>query len=276
MLHDKHPLDKSLCVNALLSAVSSTKASFAMDTYHIVEIIKILQNDPSTDPDDLFRVEWAYLPLLDQQSGTSPKLLENRLASDPAFFCEVIRLIYRSQNEDKSAKEFSEQDKVIATNAWRLLHEWQAPPGTQTDGPFSREQFLRWLEKTREICAKSGHLDVAHLHIGQVLYYSPPDYQGLWIDQVVAEALNGKDAEKMRNGFQTEAFNSRGFHYVDPTGKLERELAEKYRQRAEEIENAGYQRFAVTLRSLSESYDLEADRVIIEYAHTKPPSGDVV
>ncbi|MDO8141082.1 MAG: hypothetical protein Q6358_06240 [Candidatus Brocadiales bacterium] len=265
MLYDKQPLDKSRSVKALLAAVSSTEPSYTMDAYHIVEIIKALQNDPGTDLEDLFRVEWAYLPLLDRNHDASPKLLENRLASDPAFFCEVIRLIYRSKKEDKSEKEPNERDKAIATNAWRLLHEWRTPPGTQLDGSFSREQFTQWLEYTKKACAESGHLEVALTHVGQVLFYCPPDPQGLWIDQTAADALNGKDAEKMRDGFRMEVFNSRGVHWVDPNGKPERELAEQYRQKGDDVENAGYQRFAATLRSLSESYDCDAERIVAEH-----------
>jgi hypothetical protein len=265
ILHDKQPLDKSRSVQSLLAAVSSTEPSYEMDAYHIVEIIKALQDDPDTDPEDLFRVEWAYLPLLDRHSGASPKLLENRLASDPVFFCEVIRLIYRSKKKDKSEKEPSEQNKSIATNAYRLLREWQTPPGIQPDGTFSSEQFTQWIEQTKETCAESGHLEVALTHIGQVLIYCPPDPQGLWIDQTVASALNARDDEEMRNGFHLELFNSREAHVVDPTGKPERELAEQYRQKANEVENAGYQRFAVTLRSLSESYDRDADRIVAEH-----------
>jgi len=251
-------------VKALLAAVSSAEPSYSMDAYHIVEVIKALQDDPDTDPEDIFLVEWAYLPLLDRDHSVSPKLLENRLASDPAFFCEVIRFIYRSNKEDKSDKEPSEQDKSIAINAWRLLHKWRTPPGMQPDGVFSQEQFTQWLKQTKETCVESGHLEVALLHIGQVLIYCPPDSQGLWIDQNAADALNGKDAEEMRNGFRLEVFNSRGAYTVDPTGKPERELAEQYRQKADEVENAGYQRFAVTLRSLAESYDRDADQIINE------------
>lgn len=33
-----------------------------------------------------------------------------------------------------------------------------------------------------------------------------------------------------------------------------------------EVENAGYQRFAVTLRNLSESYDRDADRIVAEHS----------
>ena len=265
MIHDKQPLDTSRSVKALLAALSSEEPSYAIDTYRITEIIKALQNHPDTGPDDLFQVEWAYLPLLDHHSDASPKLLERRLASDPAFFCEVIRLIYRSENEDKPDKEPSDRDKAIATNAWTLLHEWKTPPGIQPDGSLSREHFWHWYGKAKDICAESGHLDVALIHVGHVLFHSPADPNGLWIDQAAAEALNGIDAEEIRKGFSTEVYNSRGVHWVDPTGKPERELAERYRQKADEVENAGYQRFAVMLRSLSESYDREAERIIAEH-----------
>lgn len=265
MIHEKQPLDRARSVKALMTALSSVEPSYAMDTYRITEIIKALQDDSSTNPDDLFQVEWAYLPVLDRQNDATPKVLENRLASDPAFFCEVIRLIYRSKNEDNPVKEPSEQDKAIATNAWRLLHEWQTPPGMQADNSFSQEQFKQWLQQTKEMCAKSGHLEVALLHVGNVLFYCPADPKGLWIDQVAAEALNASDAEDMRRGFSTEVYNSRGVHMVDPAGKPERGLAENYRQKADIVENAGYQRFAVTLRNLAESYDRDAERIISEF-----------
>ncbi|MFC2024221.1 hypothetical protein ACFLTJ_01385 [Chloroflexota bacterium] len=80
-----------------------------------------------------------------------------------------------------------------------------------------------------------------------------------------AEALNARDAEEMRNGFNLAVFNSRGVHTVDPSGKPELELADKYRKRAEDVENAGYQRLASTLRRLADSYVNEAKRIIGEH-----------
>lgn len=264
MYHNKHVLDKSRSVKALLANVSSAESVSSMDAYQVIEIIKALQADSAADSDDLFRVEWAYLPLLDRHSGASPKMLENRLASDPEFFCKVIWHIYRSKKEDKSEKEPSDKEKSIAKNAYRLLREWRTPPGMQPDGELSGAQFKKWLKYIKEACTESGHLEVALMHLGHVLFYCPPDPQGLWINQIAADALNDKDAEKMRNGFRSEIFNSRGAHFVDPTGKPERQLADQYRKKANDIENAGYQRFAVTLRSVSESYDRDADRIVAE------------
>ena len=264
MVHDNNLIDKAQCTDVLLKAVSSTESSNGIDAYEIVEIIKALQNDPGTDQVTLSQVEWAYLPLLDRDDGASPKVLENRLSKDPAFFCELIRFIYRSKKEEKSQNEPKEQSNGNAINAWRLLNEWKTPPGSQLDGTFSVEQFKNWLEDTFRICFESGHLEVAQIHIGQVLTHSPSDSDGLWILRAVANVLNDINAEKMREGFSIAIFNSRKAHIVDPTGKPERELAEQNRHKAEVIENAGFQRLAVTMRNIAESYNRDADRIVSE------------
>lgn len=265
MRYDKQPIDSNQCVRALLTALSSSEPGNNMDRYNIIELIKYLQEDPSVKEDDLFKVEWAYLPLLNRHGGAAPKLLESRLANDPEFFCEVIRLIYRSKNETQPSRKPTEESKAIATNALRLLHEWKTPPGTQRDGTFSGERFSDWLQFVKKSCTESGHLEVAFIRIGEVLIHTPPDPGGLWIDRTVAAALNDREADSMRKGFMTGTINSRGVHLVEPTGRPEKELAEQFRSKAEEIENAGFQRFAVTLRDLADYYDREAERIIAEH-----------
>lgn len=266
MIYNHYPMDNARSVKALLAAATSTELSESMDVYHICEIIKALQNDINTNPDDLFLIEWKYLPLLDSYNGVTPKTLENRLATNPAFFCELIRLIYRSTKENEVQKEFSELDKNIATNAYNLLQKWQTPPGTQPDGSFSGEQFIQWFTQVKEICVESGHIDVALTHIGKILFYCPPDPQGLWIDQAAADALNAKDAKEMRNGFSNAIFYPGGTRSIDTTGKEQRLLVQKYRHKADEVENSCYQRLATTLRVLAEDYDSDAERNIADYS----------
>ena len=267
MLHDKRTIDVNQAVRALLAAGTSSEPLGSVDTYDIIKIIQALQDDPETDPEDMFRIEWAYLPLLDSHSGdASPKTLENRLASDPDFFCEVIRCIYRSKKEPKPKEETTtEQDEAIEQNAWKLLREWRIPPGTQPDGTFLPDQFNQWLKQVRESCNESGHLEAAFEHVGQVLFHCRPDPTGLWIHHAVADALNDRGSEGMRVGYVNEVVNSRGAHYIDPTGKPERNIAQRYRQKAEDVENAGYQRFATGLRRIAKDYDREAERIVAEH-----------
>lgn len=267
MLHLNQPINVEQCVRALLSALSSSEPFNSMSSYNIVELITMLQESFEILPDDLFKVEWAYLRLLDgyHDHEAKPKYLEYCLASDPEFFCQVIRLVYRSNKSNVDEDELSEATKAIATNAWHLLYEWRTPPGIQKDGSFNDDYFLSWLQRVNEICTQSGHLEVALIKFGEVLIHSPADINGLWINHTVADALNARDSDDMRSGFKTGIFNSRGVYTVDPTGNPERELAKQYRQKAEEVENAGYQRFAGTLRSIAEFYDREAESVIINH-----------
>ena len=266
--HKKNPLDHARTIKALLAAVNADESPHSHAVYECVELIKALQEDPETDQDALFDIEWAYLIALDGHGhrGARPKLLESRLASAPAFFCEIIQIIFRSRHEEKREKEPSEKERKIAAHAYRLLHEWSVPPGTLADGSFSPDAFETWLGETKETCEKTGHVEVAMSQLGQVLIYTPPDPDGLWIHKAVAEALNAKDAEEMRRGFHTGVFNSRGVVWVDPSGKPEDELAAQYNAKADEVEAEGYHRFAVTMRSLAETYAREAERIRKEHS----------
>jgi len=261
----KQPIDNTQTIKTLLDAVSSKEPANNMDSYQITELIKALQNDSTVDKDELFKIEWAYLPILDKHSDARPKLLESFLATQPNFFCEVIRLIYRSKNEDKNNDKINQQQKDIVTNAWQLLHEWKRPPGFDEAGIFSKDNFENWLKIVKNQCKKSGHLEVAMITLGEVLFYCPTDPSGLWITETAAKALNAKDSEDMRRGFSTEIFNSRGTYWVDPTGKPEQELATQWRKKADDVESAGFSRFAASLRKIAKSYDLEANRVIDQH-----------
>lgn len=261
-LYKKLPLDIERTVKALLEAVSSKEIGSSIESYHITELIEALQDDSETMQEDLFKIEWAYLSLLERSKKTGIIHLESRLANDPEFFCEVIRLIYHSENEGEQEKEIDEHTKTIATNAWHLLHEWKKPPGLLEDGSFSTEKFETWLKLVNQKCNETGHLEVAMIKVGEVLFYCPSDPQGLWIVQVVAKVLNAKDSEDMRSGFYSEVINSRGVHGVDPSGRPERELATQWRKKANDLENVGFPRFATTLREIADSYDREAERII--------------
>jgi hypothetical protein len=254
--YKNRPINLEQATRVLLAAINSSEATHAIDVHEIVEVIKTLQDDPDMKP-----VEWAYLPLLDRIHGNYPKYLQQRLADSPEFFCEAIRLVFRSKKAERSPKEPTEEEKNIATNAYRLLSEWRTPPGSKKDGGFDGAAFAAWLNAVNKECSETGHLEMAMSMLGHSLIHSPSDPDGLWIHRSVAAALNAKDAEDVRNGFRTKLYNSRGAHWVDPTGKPEKELAGKYRAQAEAVENAGYHRLATTLRELAAAYEHEAEFV---------------
>jgi len=258
MLHDKRPIDTQRAVRALLAAVRSSESAHVLDAYETVKVIEALQNEPSTNRDALLRVEWAYLPLLNEHNEGSPIFLERKLSQEARFFSELIRLVFRSRTEE-SEEARSEERKQAATNAYRLLTNWATPPGLLQDKTYDGHVLETWLETVKKECAETGHLEVALTMVGHVLVHVPADPDGLWINRSAAAALNAKDGENIRIGFRTQLYNSRGAHFVDPTGKPEKELAGKYRAQAESVDNAGYPRLAATLREMAEEYEREAE-----------------
>jgi hypothetical protein len=259
ILDDEQPVDSQQAIRVLKAVLSSSEQGHAMSPDAIVKVIEHLQKNSDVISDDLIQLEWAFLPLLDRRHGSAPKMLQQRLADDAKFFCDVIRLLYRSDREKSTGEDATEQQEDVAKKAYRLISRWRTPPGTRRDGTFSGDELSVWLDEVKSICASSGHLDVALSRLGHVLAYAPADPDSLWLHRSVATALNAKDAEDMRKGFTIELFNRRGVHSWT-AGKEERELAEKYRNQAEQVESAGYHRVATALRKLAASYDREAEQ----------------
>lgn len=259
----KQPINAKQAIRALRAAAESYDQFVHMDVFEVVQIIKTLQNDATAERSAVASIEWSLLPLLDDSHGVSPKFLEQQLADDPSFFCEVIRLIFRSDKTDATRLEATEAQQAIATNAYRLLFQWRRPPGSREDGSFDGTTLKDWVANVKTSCEDSGHLVVALQRIGHVLRYSPPDPDGLWIHHSAAQVLNAKDASEIRKGFEIELLNSRGAYVVDPQGGPERELAKLYRKQAEEVDLRGYARLAATMKEIAASYDREAEHNIV-------------
>jgi len=228
LLHEKRPLVSAQAVRVLEALLHSPEDIRAMDGHAIREVFKALQESQDTNSDDLSRLEWAFLPALNRLHDAAPKLLERRLADDPTFFCEIIRLVFRSKNVERSAEEAPRERVNIIENAYRLLSEWKTPPGSTRVGTYDGEALSIWLKQVKADCAESGHLEVALSRVGHVLVYAPADPDGLWLHRSAARELNAKDANDMRDGFGTELFNSRGAFWASG-GREERELAAGYR-----------------------------------------------
>ena len=133
MIHEKMPFDTQQAVRALLQLLQIPGGEQKLQAYDITEVIKAIQDKPDANPEDLAKIEFAYLPLLDRFHDASPILLERCLADDPAFFCKIIHMVFKSKKKDASVEEYSEKQKEIAHNAFQLLYNWKTPPGSRKE-----------------------------------------------------------------------------------------------------------------------------------------------
>lgn len=258
-----------------LRALEAFKEKNRVDAHDIGELFALLQTDGTVDEGRLARMEIKFIDLLDSFGSTLPKTLHRQLAEQPEFFCEVIHTLYRAKSEMESEKsdnesglphltpELDEAKANLAGRAYRLLHEWNYPPGRQRDDSFDGEKFKMWCAAVRSACVQSERWEVAAHHIGAVLNYAPNDSDGLWIEPV-CELLDSKDGEDLRTGLRMKIFNSRGVHGFT-NGKEENELAEKWERIAGLAEAKGFARLGATLRGLGKTYREDAKRSITMY-----------
>jgi len=259
MLHKKTPPSTDIVFRALLDSLTSKEPMHSIDYHDYTELIHWLQKQNNVDQDELSKIEWLYLPLLDRNLDLSPKTLEKRLSEDPEFFCEVIRTVFRSEKEKKSSVEPSEEKKRVAHNAYDLLLKWKTPPGTKSDGTFDGALLKKWLHDVTDSCEKSGHLRIALDQVGKILAHYSADPSGLWIHKEIAGVLNEEDYTEMRNAFIVELLNQRGV-FTFSAGEQEKAFATEYRQRAYEIEKEGFYILAASIRGLADYYDRESER----------------
>lgn len=272
ILHNDKVVNSRKVVVALLQTIKTTEDIKRFDIHSFRELVNYLQNDDTVSDDDLVKIEWAYLPIINRGTDDSlqPQVLEKKLANEPSFFCEIIRYAYRPKFQ-KENNELSESEKNIARSSHYLLDKWSKVPGIDADGKFDANSFNEWFNLIQTECEKSGHLDIAYQKIGSVLIFSPSNDEN-WILPELAGFLNRRELAQVRTGYRIAIRNSRGAHFVDPEGKPELELAQKYRTKSNEIELLGFHRFGRTLRELADEYQEEAESIIEQ--HSKKPVVD--
>jgi hypothetical protein len=265
LLSERQKIDHEQCIRALFAAATNDESHHSMHGYQIIELIRYLQLNHPENRFDIVKIEWTYIQLIDNSMEIKPLFIETDLATQPNFFNQIIRLVFRSTKNQTSEGQSSNKEINIAQNGYLLLNKWSICPGTTHEKVFNSDIFNKWLAETQLLCEETGHLDIALNIIGGILIYAPRDPDGLWIHRTVADVLNIPGNNILRRGFTAKLYNSRGAHIVDPTGKPERELAVYYRQRSDDVENAGYSRLATVLKNLADEYEDEAQKVISEY-----------
>lgn len=259
-LDDEEGFDPDIVTRALMAVLENPQEIEQLERYDTIALIKRLQLSTGVDIEALYQIEWNFLPWFDRLSGDVPVALEKCLASDPAFFAEMIKYAFRSKNDSAdSVERLDEKKQSLAEHAYTLLDRWSICPGMQEDGALNEEAFRNWITEARRITEESGHDEIAQAEIGKVLIHVPADPGGLWIHKSVAAVLNERTTERMRFNFRLALRNQRGIHSFSH-GVQERELARGYRGKAEAVEMAGFVRLAATMRELADQYDEDAAR----------------
>jgi hypothetical protein len=202
-------------------------------------------------------LEWRYFGL--HTHSRPPKILHEALANEPEFFIEMLKHVYHAK-DDIAEKEITDQQKLVATQAWNLLYSWKLLPG-RNDKDIDALVLHTWIVRVRELAVDCDRKEIADIHIGHILSFAPVDPDGAWPHQVVREIIEELASPDIENGWQTQIANNRGVTSRRPTdgGGQENALAAQYDDYANQIGDV-WPRTANVLRTIAENYRGEAKR----------------
>lgn len=204
----------------------------------IRELIQELQNRNDFDEDRLSRIEWNFLGVLRDHFGHAPKTLHRRLCESPAFFVEVLTLLYRSIDEETSDSGETEVDSsrsALMAQSWKLLRDWKQLPGTDANGAIDEVAIQKWCNETRQLASNCGRLEPCDSHLGQLFAHSSPESDGRWPCAIVTKLIEDIASDAIGSGFATGVRSLHGSGFHGNNGEQERELAESYRKKANAI-----------------------------------------
>ena len=251
---EKYDLPDKMLETVLLGAVSAQLLN-QIKPYDACCIIQKLQNSDSPDIDVLAEIEYAYLPFLEEPYPARPKALYFKLSNDENYFCKLMELVYKPRHEEHRTRNLSEG---VLQRLFLLIHHYCVVPGVDWNGDFNAEKFHEWMTRVLTWAEQTDRMEVTQHTIGNGLSFAKFE-DGLPNDTIMTE-LNKPHHKEMRLGYQLGIQNQRGVHVLDPEGKQEYALAEKFHNYANTAEKRGYSRFSETLEAIAESYQHEAER----------------
>ena len=251
--HNVDKIDTSLLVDVLQKFIKSEpEPNVRLDSYNVENIFDELDKR-GVDDGTMITLEWMYMPILGTSYGdTKTPRLSKAMATDPAFFIQVLSLLYKPDVEDD--KEDNEDGKELslkqsmAEQAFSLLYHWKTVPGVNDDKTVDEDKLNDWVKTVREQAEKNHRLGIADDQIGKILAeYPEPNPQmkeGIevsWPPEPICNIIEGIGNKQILSSFSAACYNKRGsstrgafdggareWHLTDYFNKLAAEKAAKY------------------------------------------------
>jgi hypothetical protein len=170
-----------------------------------------------------------------ETSEVGPDTLLRAVETDPDFYVQLLKLVYRGENEPPRETPLPEHEQVRGHLAYKLLEGLPRLPGTNEKGELDHEHLRRWTEGVRSKAAECDRLKVCDLTLGELFGRASKRREGDWPPPEVAALMEDVGTDRLFQGFINGVLKSRGVVSRGPLegGELERRLAARFRNLAE-------------------------------------------
>ena len=240
--------------NSMLAGPESMTGDSTMDRYYVGNVLQYLESRVPDD-DDLPKYEFIFFELLHNHEPS--RALYRLLGSNPEEFVNMMKAIYRADNEP--TRSLAPKEQAFAHLSWSVIRNWNTLPGLADDGTIDADHLTDWVRKVRLALEESGRSAIGDEQVGQVLSTSPAGADGVWPAEPVRDLLDNLGNKRIDTGFHLGKVNQRGMtsRGVFDGGDQERALEAQLREWAAALATK-WPRTARVLRGIADDYQREA------------------
>jgi hypothetical protein len=262
--------------SASSSAGGQLLQSNQMTPHYVEWTFDIIDRDPPVGKDpiqDIAPLELFFLPILSEASRPA-RYVSLAFGETPDLFVSLMERMYFREGEDRPANSDNSREQT-AQEAATLLTNWNGYPGeglAESDRDTKLEVWAaEVLRKTRE--GERGR--VGSVHVAEVLARVPRGSDEFWPCLAARRLLETGLYPELGDNLSLAKRNSRGVvgRAIGEGGVQEREIAERYREAARQLEIT-YPRTAAMLDGIARSYEAEADQEDAEARQARIEHGE--
>lgn len=213
----------------------------------------------------LLELETFYLPLLTRVGAqVGVPHLEEELAINPESFIQLLKWLYKPKDEDRQRKEqeglSKEQIQNAAERSDQMLEAWTKIPGIRENNAIDEVELREWIDAARALAEGCGRLEVADMHIGQLLAKYPKDSPN-WPARTIFQVIEDINTEQLKKGYSNGMFHKGGvtIRGAFDGGCIERDRAEYFGELASSL-MCDYPNVAEIFQGLQDAYQALANR----------------
>lgn len=205
-----------------------------IDAYCWEQAIRSLNDRIGVSRDEMAYLEFAFFEALRDGDYGIPNL-RRRLAESPRDFVRFVSILFerRDGRDDPEGWPVKDSRRLssLRSTAYGVLSGFDRIPGTH--GREIRSEELRvWIDEVRRLGRDYGREWGTDFSVGKLLSKGPTGDDGLWPCRPVCEIMETIRSKHLLEGFRSGANEARGVSVRFPGDSEERELADRYRQRA--------------------------------------------
>lgn len=229
-------------------------------------IFKELNKRSDVEKETHLELETLYLPLLTRVGAqVGAPHLEEELASNPESFIQLLKWLYKPKDEGRQRKEqeglSKEQIQNAAKRSDQMLEAWKKIPGMQEDGTIDEAELREWIDVARALARECDRLEVADIHIGQLLAKYPKDSPN-WPQRTIFQMIEDINTKEIKEGYSVGMLKKQGvtIRGVFDGGGIEHERAGYFGELASEL-MCDYPNVAEVFQRLQDNYGRQGNRL---------------